>query len=50
MDWHILCNFLDFTTIYKVFPKGIVNFFHTPQKLTFSQQNGQYPRLIYQIP
>lgn len=50
MDWYFLCTFLDFVALYKVFPKRIVNFFPTPQKLTFSQQNGQYPRLIYQIP
>ena len=50
MDWCFLYTIRSSSIIYKVFPKGIVNFFPTPQKLTFSQQNTDYRRLIYQIP
>ncbi len=50
MDWCFLYTIRSIPIIYKVFPKGIVNFFPTPQKLTFSQQNTDYRRLIYQIP
>lgn len=50
MDRHFLCAIRNSSIVYKVFLKGIVNFFPTPQKLTFSQQNAEYLRLIYQIP
>ena len=49
MDWHILYIIPNPTPLYKVFPKRIVNFLPTLQKLTFSQQNTEYRRLIYQI-
>ncbi len=39
MDRCILYTIHNSTAFYQVFPKGIVNFFPTPQKLTFSQQN-----------
>ncbi len=50
MDRYFLYIIHNSTAIHKVFPKRIVNFFPTPQKLTFSQQNTEYRRYIYQIP
>ncbi len=50
MGWYFLYIIRSSSIVYKVFPKRIVNFFPTPQKLTFSQQNTEYRRLIYQIP
>ncbi len=50
MDRCFLYTILNSTIIYQVFPKRIVKIFPTPQKLSFSQQNGNKRRYIYQIP
>lgn len=49
MDRYILYIILSFPSFLQVFTKGIVNFLLTPQKLTFSQQNRLFARIIYQM-